>query len=245
MPKPKEMKKQVPEEKPPVRVFVAAIDDPTPVRTAKDLSDAWMIWAEEFALFMTSKEGGNNEVPLSEAGKQLYQFLYTDTDKQCVSIPQELLEYEVSLDADPASLGLGTLNEKLATIQSFKDRISNLGLQTIALLNRDWERFQYEVEAVMSCTFDRDLSSVKMREMALKNKEQQAAQINTWHSELVQLKVFVEDGSRQVKWLSDLIKERLKNLESVNSNASRQITVVQLMVETGEIKRGDRPYRQE
>jgi hypothetical protein len=202
--------------------------------------DPWENWLNEFSAYMGSVGQPTNERRLVKAGRSLYLALYTRTTEQRDILVPEVKEYEVPLDADPTSMGLASLNAKLSAIQGYKDRLTTALTTLIADLQNDWGRFEAEVEAASSRAFEIDIVSPRMADIGRQTKEQYTARSNAWHPQLVELKVFMADGARQSKWLVDILRERLKNLESTNSNASRQITVVQLMLETGEVRRGDR-----
>jgi|SRR5579864_1709026 len=147
----------------------------------------------------------------------------------------EVATSRVALDPDPTVNGVLSLNKKLAEIQLFKDRLSYL--ITEALHNSNTAEVLFEelkgehdraLEVLLAT--DSTVQAQKSAEMRNATAKQKIAEqvLRLHHAEIDLLKA---QGYLKVLQSIHL------NLESCNSNLSRQITVIQLATGMGEIQR--------
>ena len=149
----------------------------------------------------------------------------------------ELKEMFVKLDSDPVADGLSTINEKIAEIQAKKDTVSSYLVEAIANKSYyesiyDTEKLNIELEQDRLCATDVDVKSQKSdtaRKSAANVKLSDKILIN--HTNLL---AFVTAES----YLKS-VYQVYNNLCSAQENLSRQISVVQMSMNIGEINRQD------
>ena len=149
---------------------------------------------------------------------------------------KELNNYGVTLDEDPTSVGLSSLNQKIANIDSQKTRIG--GILTSAYRNED------VITLVMndiSRTLEKEKSAlVKDEEIVkLSNQSLRDAAVNRKLSELLDLKGEVEGFYLQARTFTKVVQHVFNMLDSTNKNISRQLTTIQTMISLNEIARTD------
>jgi hypothetical protein len=155
------------------------------------------------------------------------------TDDEVQARLQEIQTVRVSLDTDPIANGLTSLNHKLSEVQLWKDRISFLlheaiRNQTEAEILHESAQSEYDRQMDLLLATDGTVQAQKSEAMrsAYARTKMPELVLKLHHSEIEFIK-----ASGYLKGLQSLIS----NLESANSNLSRQITVLQLSAGLGEI----------
>jgi len=149
----------------------------------------------------------------------------------------DLNEMYVKLDSDPVADGLSTISEKIAEIQSKKDTVSSYLVEAIANKSYyesvyDTEKLNIELEQDRLCATDADVKSQKSdtsRKSAANVKMSDKLLAN--HTNLL---AFVTAES----YLKS-VYQVYNNLCSAQENLSRQISVVQMSMNIGEISRSE------
>jgi SMC interacting uncharacterized protein involved in chromosome segregation len=149
----------------------------------------------------------------------------------------ELQKISVTLDSDPVSQGLVSINKKIAEIQSYKDRTNSLLLE--AIKNRHtaedaFERlkFAHEAEVDKLLATDSEVQNQKSEKLrvAVANSRNPEAVLKLHYAELEL--AHADSYYKQVQHV-------YSHLEGVNAALSRQISVIQMSVAVGEISRND------
>lgn len=148
------------------------------------------------------------------------------TDEQMAEKLEEVKKIQVILDPDPITKGLVSLNHKLMETQLAKDRVTSLVLEAmknVAELEiiKEITQNQYDRQLELLTTTDQAClaaKSAEARNIAARIKMPDVV-LDVHHKEINLLKG---------QWFLKCIQLVLSNLESANSNLSRQITVVQL-----------------
>lgn len=148
------------------------------------------------------------------------------TDEQMAERLEEVKKIQVLLDPDPIVKGLVSLNYKLTEVQLAKDRITTLLLESMKNVA------ELEIlKEICQNEYDRQLELLLVTEascLAAKSAEARNVAARLKMPELV-LKLHHQDISLiKGQWFMKCLQLVHSNLESVNSNLSRQITVVQL-----------------
>jgi hypothetical protein len=148
---------------------------------------------------------------------------------------KELADIHIDLDTDPASTGVGTLNSKIAEVHALKDRVATILAEAIAnVAERD--RTYNEAKIVYEAKFDailnndaavQTLKSEGLRRAACNSKlPDEFARMNATQIDLADAESFQK-----------IVQAKYNLLDSANTNISRQISVIQLQVDIGEINR--------
>jgi len=150
---------------------------------------------------------------------------------------EELETLKVSLDKDPVAQGLSAINEKIADIQAKKDRVSNLLVE--ALANKceyekkyDTTKTSLDLERSKEIVTDTDIKNLKSdsaRQAAANVKLNQKCLDN--HADLLEFMT----AESYLKCIYQIYN----NLCSAQENLSRQISVIQMGINIGEIRRED------
>jgi hypothetical protein len=155
------------------------------------------------------------------------------TDDQISDKLEEVKKIRFFLDPDPTVTGLNSLLVKLAELQIQKDRVSYMvtdAMQNLAIHEIEKEVIQGE--------HDRQLDLLMATDATVQG--QKSADMRNTHArmkmpELV-LKLHHADVSHiKAGWYLKILQSVMSNLESANSNLSRQITVLQLSTNLGEM----------
>jgi hypothetical protein len=157
------------------------------------------------------------------------------TDEEVQARLAEIATVRVALDPDPMANGLTSFNKKLAEIQLYKDRVSYLVTEALhnsntaevlfETLKGDYER-QLEVLLATDSTVQSQ-KSAEMRNATAKQKiPEQVLKLHYAEVDLLKAQGYLK-----------VLQSIYNNLESCNSNLSRQITVIQLSTTVGEIQR--------
>jgi NRPS condensation-like uncharacterized protein len=147
------------------------------------------------------------------------------TEQEINTRLDEVKKIQFFLEPDPLKVGLQTLLVKLAEIQIQKNRVSYL--ITEAMQNN--AKAEIEKEAAQS-EYNRNL------ELNLTDPQvaaQKSTELRNTHAKLkmpeLVLKLHHADiASIQANWYMKILSSIYSNLESANSNLSRQISVIQL-----------------
>jgi len=147
---------------------------------------------------------------------------------------KELRSYRLELSQDPVSEGLESFNEKFAEAQALKDRVGTM-------LQASHEAFAEHANLLSRAKtlLERVQNSARLREEVLELKNQQLREAATAKATM-KYAALVNRITRRVdsiKLFQKVCHEVYDNLKSANENLSRQVTVVQLMLETGELTR--------
>lgn len=147
----------------------------------------------------------------------------------------EVATLRVALDPDPMANGLTSVNKKIAELQLYKDRLSYLvteGLHNSNTAEIEYEQLKGEYERQFQTLLATD-STV----MSGKSAEARSALANQKMPELVLKVHFSEIEKLKSSGYLNVLKNIYSNLESCNSNLSRQITVLQMSMQLDGIQR--------
>jgi hydroxypyruvate isomerase len=136
------------------------------------------------------------------------------------SLSKELSSYAVDLPVDYRKEPVGKINEALAKIQSYKDRLTELKkevLKAIYYYDRLYTQAQEHIR--LSYAEVRELQSEELRKAVISES----------------LREF-EIPQARAHFAESLIKTTLENLNSKNDNASRQLSVVMAQIQLGELR---------
>lgn len=147
----------------------------------------------------------------------------------------ELASIHINLDADPASIGIGHLNEKIAEVHSLKDRVAGMLSDAIANVS-ERDRLYQEAKMLYEAKFDtllnndqeiRNLKSEGLRTAACN------AKLPDEYAKMNSAKIDLADAESFQK----IVQTKYNLLDSANTNISRQISVIQLQLDIGEVNR--------
>lgn len=150
----------------------------------------------------------------------------TLTDEQIALNLEEVKKIQIFLDVDPVARGLTSLNNKLAEIQVAKDLVSRMILEAMKNMTENEilkETAQNEHDRQQDYLIASDPTV-----QAQKSAEQRSIHARLKMPDLV-LKLH-QTGIAEIKasWYLKCLQLVASNLESANSNLSRQITVIQM-----------------
>lgn len=150
------------------------------------------------------------------------------------TLMDELAATGVVLEEDPVASGVTSLNGRIAQIDAQKTRIAYI--VHIAIKNESGLDTTFkQVQALYKKEYDSRLPHPPVSEYS--NAQSREAACNSLLSELKTLLVAVEGSFSQAKTFTKMAQNDLLKLDSTNKNISRQITVLQLAVDIGEISR--------
>lgn len=149
----------------------------------------------------------------------------------------ELNNAGIHLDDDPTQYGLKHLNEQIARIDSQKNRISYLLTKAIknendidqvcSLIDRTYKKRRSETLLTKEVT---ELASQNLRDAAVEKEL----------SGLLDQQNDIQQCLSKAKTFTKIVKQAFDALEGTNRNISRQITIIQAMIELGEVARRER-----
>lgn len=157
---------------------------------------------------------------------------------------RELASITISLDSDPAATGIGALNAKIAEVHALKERVAAILSEAIANV-AERERTHQEAKITYEAKYDAILNGSKniqeMKSDALR-KAACNSQLPDDFAKTNATKIDLGDAESFQK----LVQAKYNLLDSANTNISRQISVIQLQMEVGEINRGvsSNPFRE-
>lgn len=154
-----------------------------------------------------------------------------------------LLEYDkylkelnlcgITLEEDP-SKNLTLLNTKIAKIDAQKSRVGYI--VNLAVHNEnDLEMFVKEAHRIR----DREWAKLLMSPLvkAFTSKELREAAANVQMNDIEEFVTDLDASYSRAKSFTRMAQNTLDMLESTNKNISRQVTIIQTQIETGEIQR--------
>ncbi len=156
----------------------------------------------------------------------------------------QLLDYEilikelniqgVALNEDPGAVPLNKLNAQIAQVDAQKTRTATIFSH--AIINEDGlSVLNKKINALFKAEFDNRLPQSPVKDFS--NKELREGACNTLLAELKGAVSAVEGSLSQAKTFTKVVQNELSKLDSTNKNISRQITVLQIQIEIGEIRR--------
>ena len=156
----------------------------------------------------------------------------------------QLLDYEtlikelnaqgVALNEDPGAVPLNKLNAQIAQVDAQKTRAATIFSH--AITNEDGlSVLSKKINALFKAEFDNRLPQSPVKDFS--NKELREGACNTLLAELKGAVSAVEGSLSQAKTFTKVVQNELSKLDSTNKNISRQITVLQIQIEIGEIRR--------
>lgn len=156
---------------------------------------------------------------------------------------KELASIRIDLDADPAATGIGQLNAKIAEVHALKERVATVMAEAIANV-AERSRTHQEAKVLYESKFDailntdptvRELKSEGLRRAACNAKlPDEYAKVNATEIDLNDAESFQK-----------LVQAKYNLLDSANTNISRQISVIQLQLDIGDINRSAAsPFRE-
>jgi hypothetical protein len=161
--------------------------------------------------------------------------LLTDQDYQ-VRLDR-IKEIKIHLDPDPVSIGLASLNAKISETQAQKDNVNSMFVEAIhnraeAKIVFESRNTELEMQINSLLATDNDVKAQKTGELrsALASTKCADLELKKHHAELD----FIRADS-----YCNIAQQVYKNIESAFESLSRQITVIQMGVELGEIRRDD------
>ena len=148
------------------------------------------------------------------------------TDDQIAEKLEEVKKIQIFLDPDPTVKGLVSLNYKIAEIQISKDRISSLILEAMRNVAehdiiKETVQHEHDRQLEMLLATDATVSAQKSAEMRNTHARLKMPELvlKLHHADIAQIKA---------SWYLKILQSVHSNLESTNSNLSRQITVIQM-----------------
>lgn len=159
--------------------------------------------------------------------------LLTDADYE--SRYEELQTVKIQLDADPVKEGLGSINKKIAEIQGEKERVGALLIE--AIKNKSEANIVYDAK---KGDHGRQLDAllagdeeVKMQ----KSSELRKATANVKLKDLVTDLAYTELDAQKADVYYKCTQQMYSHLDSANMNLSRQISVIQMGIQLGEVSK--------
>ena len=147
---------------------------------------------------------------------------------------KELNAHGVLLNEDPGSVPLNKLNAQIAQVDAQKTRTATIFSQ--AITNEDGLNvLNKKINALFKAEFDNRLPQPPVKDFS--NKELREGACNTLLAELKGAVSAIEGSLSQAKTFTKVVQNELSKLDSTNKNISRQITVLQIQIEIGEIRR--------
>jgi dTDP-4-amino-4,6-dideoxygalactose transaminase len=157
------------------------------------------------------------------------------TDDDLKARYKELQSVTIVLDADPVKEGLASINRKIAEIQAQKERIGALYVEAIknkseAEILLEAKKGEHGRQLDELLFTDEDVKSQKSAEL-----RKAAANVKT--KDLVVAMAYAELDQQKADTYYKCVQQVYGHLESANANLSRQISVIQMGVQLGEISK--------
>jgi hypothetical protein len=148
------------------------------------------------------------------------------TEEQMAEKLEEVKRVRVELDPDPVVRGLSSLNLKIAELQIAKDHVSGLLLEAMK------STAEHEIlKDIAQNAHDRQIDLLIATDasvQAQKSAEQRSIHARLKIPQLVLDLHHAEISLLKSQWYLKCLQLVASNLESTNSNLSRQITVIQM-----------------
>lgn len=150
------------------------------------------------------------------------------------SLIKELNGQGVLLNEDPGAVPLNKLNAQIAQVDAQKTRTATIFSQ--AITNEDGLNVLVKkISAIFKAEFDSRLPQSPVKDFS--NKELREGACNTLLAKLKDAISAIEGSLSQARTFTKVVQNELSKLDSTNKNISRQITVLQIQIEIGEIRR--------
>jgi hypothetical protein len=155
---------------------------------------------------------------------------------------QELSSIRIDLDADPASIGVSNINKKIADVNAQKERVASVLGEAIANVyerEHNYAALQLDYDIKAGKLLNSDDSIKNLKSEGLRSAALQA----TFSEEYLKAhtsKIDLTDAEGFLKF----VQSKYNQLDSANSNISRQISVVELQLEIGEVARATGSFRE-
>lgn len=144
-----------------------------------------------------------------------------------------LKDMSISLDKDPIIVGLSSLTAKLAEVTHLRNRVS------VALAEAIQNKSEAEIESsIIEHQFDAQLANLMITDEYVrgqKSDKSREAAAQTKMPELLLKKHYKEVENIRADAYEKFVRQIHDNLEAANNNVSRQISVVQMSVQLGEV----------
>jgi hypothetical protein len=147
---------------------------------------------------------------------------------------KELNASGIELSEDPSAVPLNELNAKIAQVDAQKTRVATILTQAIVNEN-GLDVLVKKINSLYKAEFDRRLPQDPVKNFS--NASLREGACNSILAELKGVVHAVEGSLSQAKTFTKVVQNELAKLDSTNKNISRQITVLQIQIEIGEIKR--------
>lgn len=147
----------------------------------------------------------------------------------------ELASIHIDLDSDPAATGIGNLNAKIAEVHSLKDRVSSIlsdAISNVAERDRSYQESKILYEAKFDAILNNDPEIKALKSEGLRTAACNA-KLPDEFSKVNSLKIDLADAESFQK----IVQAKYNLLDSANTNISRQISVIQLQLDIGEVNR--------
>lgn len=156
---------------------------------------------------------------------------------------KEMATIRIDLDGDPAAIGIGQLNAKIAEVHALKDRVASIMAEAIANVS-ERSRTHQEAKMLYEAKFDAILNSDRMVQ-ELKSEGLRRAACNAKLPDDYARVNATEIDLNDAESFQKLVQAKYNLLDSANTNISRQISVIQLQVDIGDINRAAAsPFRE-
>ena len=170
------------------------------------------------------------DIPLDD----LLQLAGECTDFDGDTLLQELKDMKVKIAPRPDAVGLHVLNKEFSTVQALKARASSIQFD---FLEHKKNTSSLRTMTNKSYEYNLGITLVEVEISKLKNQTMKIAAAEKTFPELLNLKLFADDAFQESVMMLKQCDTVMTNLDSANKNMSRQVTVLELMLETGEISR--------
>lgn len=157
------------------------------------------------------------------------------TDQEYDARYKELQQIKIQLDPDPVQQGLASLNKKIAEIQAEKERVGALLVE--ALKNKSEANILLDAKKGDHARQLDTLLATDEEVKQQKSSELRKATANVRLKDLLTDLAYAELESQKADIYHKCVQQMYSHLESANTNLSRQISVIQMGIQLGEISR--------
>lgn len=144
-----------------------------------------------------------------------------------------LKQMSLTLDPDPVVVGLSSLTVKLSEIQELRNRVG------VALAEAIQNRSEVLIEQkTIRSQLDAQINNLMVTDEAIRGQKSEAMRVAAAQVKVPELVVqmhYKEVDLVRAESYEKFVKQIHDTLEAANSNLSRQISVVQMSIQLGEI----------
>lgn len=133
---------------------------------------------------------------------------------------------------DPVSLGLDNFHKLLSTAQGLQDRLTSMIQETLAV-QVAWGNLKRRIQEIYNTRRGRYLQEAEIKN--LRNEGMQTLACNAKMPEIMAMKQYIEEMLDYVDSVLKIMRQREKNLDTTCDKLSRQISVIDYQIRTGEI----------